>query len=413
VSGSYVNVRASATKNAAVLDKLLINTAVMVQNQSDGFCEISWGLQQHGFVACNLLSAKPTSLSEVGAEKLADGKPNPNYSPTRAFWLQPTNDRLMAVARSFDKTMIPAKERELETRGLTGEIPRDALQPIKRFAIPELDAMRALLGKGVLAPKELGTAPYLWDSSKAAFLPEGTTYSASAYQWAYQQIKLPQAKPSYFKNVTDVISPKVTPENISAQLGIPWKLQVDSPAFWGGDEVVGVLLAGVWDMGKVTQRLDKPVYSFAIDERGNIATAKNFAETSDIAGGDPHPCAPSRHIVWPEKDQVAKNTQGDLLVLYRGLQTLPFSKAKLSLSKQSLVQPKNLGNKVKFVSATMSVIDLDSDGVADIVVWEGINKQPNIDQQGFAEYKVKLIFANIQGRWYYLEHDIDDAYCAD
>ena len=41
VSGSFVNVRASASKTAAVVDKLIINTPVSVLGQNDGFCEIT------------------------------------------------------------------------------------------------------------------------------------------------------------------------------------------------------------------------------------------------------------------------------------------------------------------------------------------------------------------------------------
>lgn len=411
IAGSYVNVRETSLKNAPVLDRLTINTPVMLVMQSDGVCEITWGVKQKGFVACDFLRNRATSIDEV--KESQPGNPNPNYSATRAFWLQPTFSRLVSVAQLFEATLLSAKQRKLEQEFVSSgswENPPSR----KRVAIPELDAMKAVLSKGVIAPRELWTPPPVLDLYRTEFeKPSESGNSATPLDtWLVRQIKLEPTSPSFFKSLNDIGGPKATPEELSAQFGIAWKMQVTEPSGWTGDSNSGPSPNGVWDIGVVTQRLEKPVYALAVSNTGKIAIAKTDAEFNEIAGGDNGPCSGSVHIQWPEQGLLPGYTGfSNALTLFRSLQPLHFTKAKISIKQQRLSQPKNL-EEPKYSRASLTYMDLDGDGVDDIVVWNAVNTQFGAgDGPEGSEYKDRFTFVNVKGRWHLLDRDVDDPPC--
>ncbi len=411
VSDSFVNVRAAASNTAAAVDKLIINTPVTVVAKSDGFCEIVWGAQQRGFIACNLLTTKPVSLADVGTENLADGEPNPNYSPTRAFWLEPSYGRLLKAGMFFDMTMLPEKQRDLEEKSRdpkTGELPQ-----IKRFPIPEFDAMCALLSKGIIVPKTLAVPPRPWDIKNTPLIHGSINLADPVFSWAYQQIKLPQAKPSYFKDANDIASLKVSADAISAQFEIPWSLQVTKPRYWSEAGVMGVGMVGAWDIGEVRQQLAQPVFSIAVDGAGRIMSAQSRMLETGMFGEDPSTCPRVKHIVWPKGNGIPAWPNGNELPPLLRLKTpLPFAQAKISVKKQTLVPPENLDQAVKFLRASMTGIDFDGDGSDDVAVWKAITLKYHELDLSYYESPLTLIFVNVQGNWLFLEFDYEPPeYC--
>ena len=410
VSGSFVSVRAAASKTAAVVDRLIINTPVTVVAQSEDFCEITWGTQQRGFIACNFLTTKPVSLADVGSETLPDGNPNPDYSPTRAFWLEPSYNRLLKAGYFFDNTVLPKKQRDLESKRTdpaTGK-----LAQIRRFSIPEFDAMRALLSKGVIVPKTVAVPPRMWDIKNTPLFQGESEPRMAAFNWAYQQIKLPLAKPSYFKNANEIASPKVGADAISAQFEIVWSLQATKPPYWSEGGVMEPSIVGAWDIGDVRQQLAQPIYTIALDGAGRIMSAKSHMQETGMFGGEMPVCTPTltKRIVWPKGNGVPAWPAGnELPPLLRLMHPLPFTQAKISVEKQTLVTPRNLDSGVEFVSANMTGIDLDGDGIDDVAVWKAITRQYQDLDPGFPYYyPLTVIFVNVQGNWLFLE--CDDGY---
>ncbi len=339
----------------------------------------------------------------MGIAKLADDKPNPNYSPTRAFWLEPSYNRLLKAGLFFDDTMLQEKQRDLESKGadpVTGKMPQ-----IKRFPIPEFDAMRALLNKGLIVPKTLAAPARPWDLKNAPLIAR---QEAAVFNWAYQQIKLPPAKPSWFKNANDIASPKVSADAISAQFDIAWSLQVTKPRYWSENGINGVGMIGAWDIGNVSQQLAQPIYTVAVDGTGRILTAKSRMQTAGTLGEDPSGCTFAEHIAWPTDSGIptwpAKN---ELPPLMRLMRPLPFTQAKISVKKQAMVHPKNLVQTVKFVRASMTGIDLDGDGVDDVAVWKAITRQFNEPGASTDDYPFTMIFVNVQASWLLLEHALE------
>ncbi|MFZ6734251.1 hypothetical protein ACO0LG_20140 [Undibacterium sp. Ji42W] len=398
VSGSYVNVRTAAKKDAPVSATLIINTEVKLLVARDDFCEISWENNQHGFIACKFLSTTPVILAELTSKKLANGAIDPSLS-ARAFWLQPGYNSLLAVASYFENTMLPEKQRESERKYLeSGGVGNPE---IKRFPIPELNAMRAKLAAGVVAPKEMAELASIWDGSPARMLP-----SSALHQWVYRQIRLTKVQSSFFKSVNEFASPKTTPESISAQFGISWKLAVTAPPAWGGDNNGPSNKNGIWDMGEISQRLDQPIYTVGMNEKTEIVQASSTIEYREIPGGDSSPCAGNPHILWPVTDpQNAAHIQG----LFRSNKALNLSKAKSTVKLQVLLQPKSLPADPHFVRALTRYIDLDGDGIPDLALWDGINTQVGLGDN--SEYHLTLIFVNVLGRWHFLDFDEEDPPC--
>jgi hypothetical protein len=158
VVGSYVNIRAQAAKDAEVVDHLVANTLVTLLNSNADFCEISWGNNQHGFIACKLLGEQALNLAEIGTEWLPNYQPDPKHSPLRAFWLEPTISRLFEAGEHFRKVMLPAKQLLAEncySDNATCENQQavPTAPELKRFKIPEFEAMKKLLIDGIIAPR--------------------------------------------------------------------------------------------------------------------------------------------------------------------------------------------------------------------------------------------------------------------
>src|SRR5450759_4367083 len=114
VHGSCVNVRSTPSADSSVLTRLVVNTPVQLsETPSKGnYCEVTWGHSHRGFLACNLLGDRPLTIEEVGTPNLQpDNVPNPKYSATRAFWIEPSFKRLQEAGGHFWNTMLSPQQR--------------------------------------------------------------------------------------------------------------------------------------------------------------------------------------------------------------------------------------------------------------------------------------------------------------
>jgi hypothetical protein len=356
---------------------------------------------------------------------MGGGQAKPNDAPARAFWQQPTFARLIHAAQQVEATMLPEKQRQLEINYVSAE-DRGDRPVLRRDAIPELDAMKASLAKGVLAPRALWRAPPAWASVRhelerrnrpsAGYHPDEVHPFLPGldplHRWVYRQITLAPARPSFFKTLNEIGRPRATPEELSAQFGIEWTLQVNGASEWTGSDYSSPVRNGVWDIGNVTQRLVKPIHALAVSTTGDIAIAKTDAEFSEMAGGDHGDCAPRVHIQWPENGLLPGYAGfDDAQTLFRTLRSLAFTKAKVSIKQQRLRQPEELDGPT-YSRASTSYIDLDGDGADDVAVWNAVNTQIGVgDGPEGNEYNLKLIFVNVKGFWHLLDYDEDDGPC--
>jgi hypothetical protein len=416
VHGSWVNVRATASPKDAVIARLTANTQVRLLSRQGPSCEIASKLPEtRGFMACSLLGEQPLLLADVGTPPLDGDKPNPRYSPTRAFWLAPSVVRLQAAGDYFWSTMLSAAQQKKERPFLYRE-PQESEPPFDwnkrpnpvRFPVPEFDAMKDLLKNGIVAAPERRPVITKWSELKQAVtdsrpdrMPVGIYIDESALA-LMREGKLTPVKASLFKRADELAPRFASVEQISAQFGIKERLRVLSGPKWVHFRHEEPYIKGNWDMGSFEIVLDEPVFEFMVGRRG-LASARQWTATDiqkvDAEGGCEEgfglPLKAARRL--PDYPQVK-----DPLVWFYVPKALPYKKVSIKTYAKRL-DPKTdknaSGQNAQFTLLVMRDIDLDSDGVADLAVWEGMRAVTSSGDM----LALRIIFANIAGEWHLLD----------
>lgn len=438
ITGSYVNVRAKPVRNATVIDRVTVNTPVSLLSKSADYCEIKWGNDERGFVACNLIGPQSLRIEDIGTKYLLDAnneplvdqnyvrKPNPDYSPLRAFWIDPSVERLFDAGEYFQQTALPAaqlqEESEFVSKGGGEKAPE-----LRRIQLPEFEAMKALLANGIIAPPSQYTAPPSWKTIQALIQRQNGSGNLSRFQSlsrgmyfdnsqryveTYSEISLPAVKPSFFKALDAIGRPGDGTESLSAQYKIPFKMTVLGGPQWGGDNNSYPLLVGAWDIGEVEVKLTKPIYEISVGVDGQLSVGETAAPTKNSRGNPSQYCldsfrAPAGNNVasgWIffrlgtrptlSRANVTIKAISSPIAETQGDQTLAGKPAKKKKTKKLLETNKIDGRK------TIAWIDLDSDGVSDLAVWDDGGAGIDLDY-----HRQRLIFANVMGQWYFLDAD--------
>jgi hypothetical protein len=415
VHGSWVNVRSAASSKGDVVARLTANTPVTVLADQGEWCEISAKAPEVlGFMACKLLGNKPLLLSDVGTAPPYGSKADPRYSPTRAFWIAPSVARLGAAAEFFWSTMLSDTQRQKE-RPERIEDWNQQPAPV-RFPIPEFDAMKALLQNGIVAAEERRPAIIRWSElkretagkSEESFLYSGRWIDAGGLA-LMRQGRLDPVKPSMFKRVEDLAPAGATVEELSAQFGIRERLRVLSGPQWVHHRNDGPVVAGMWDIGSYEIALGEPVIEYVVG-RGGLAAAMEWtpSDTQDVQAD--HGCesgfglAPKSLRPLPDYPRVK-----DPLVWIYTPKALPYKNVAIKVFAKRFepqADSRRSGQGSAFTLLVMHEIDLDGDGIADLMAWEGMGRLvmdggPNAGDTA----TLRIYFANIAGEWYLLNLD--------
>ncbi len=423
VHGSWVNVRSLPAMDADIIDHITANTPVRTTKAvaDKEFCEITYGNEKHGYISCRLIGDNPLSIADIGIPYDAKGNNNPSYSATRVFWIQPSVDHLLEAGKHFQSLMLKPGEREIE---LESAAKNGRLTKVRRFPIPEYEAMKALLKNGVMGfsganQSEMYRPPPKWKTIKeiAARNPTADRFSdeeRSIYNlfplWGYRDVpldlihavKLPSVRASYFKDGDRILLQSASTEMASLLFNIPYRAEVKSGPKWipPGHYNDGYLF-GAWDVGAVETRLVLPVHKHTIFRDGEIVS-----ELSDIPGGrfpdkdaDGNGCDPG--FAWGDAGASILRAIG-ASGLKPGKRLFYFFSGNALPERQATV----VHNKQKFTAAGFTKaetfeIDIDKDGIADILVWEGtgISKQ-EIHDPGSTQANFRMVFFNIEGEWH-------------
>lgn len=425
VIGSWVNVRSLPATNAPVVDHVTINTPIKIKNDTagNGFCSIIYAAGKQGYIDCRLVGSRPLSLEDVGIPFDAQGNPRPSYSASKAFWLQPSVEHLGAAGKYFEATILKPGEIKAEQKAA---MVNGRLTKIRRFPIPEYEAMKNRLNNGVKgfigANKNDNYQPMpKWETLRtiAATIPkskgfvEDEAISNLFRIWGHRDVpielilalKLPTIKKSYFRDSSDFLPPFVTTETVSSKFDIPYRAVVKSGPKWipPGHYNDGYIF-GTWDVGAVQTNLVSPVKKHAIYRDGRVRT-----ELTTVPGG-----------LFPDID-----ADGDVCdigfswgdggaTIYRTVFGTSFSETKAGNrlfyffskdnfpnTKANLIKSKSKFSSAGFISAETFRIDVDRDGIDDIVIWEGtgISKQ-DIHDPGSAQANYRIVLFNITGEWH-------------
>jgi hypothetical protein len=451
IVGSWVDVRATPLENGEVVTRLKVNTEVHADGvvSRTGFCGIAWGDGQHGFVTCESLGDRALRIEDIANYYLPDGRTkNPAYSPTRAFWLEPSLERLWAAGQYFESKFLSdeerAKEQALDGAWDTKPIP-------KRSTIPEYEAMKAVMRNGIvgvfptLEPSRFSLlsrklAP--WEELKALAEAGDPSNQNSMYNelrslqlnWGYRDpsvsllraIELPIVGASLFKHENEIGRPLATTEEISAKFAIPYQATVlTGPQWIPGGHYNGPYVFGAWDAGAIETKLTREVFKHTL-----YASGKIVSERDTVKGGKqpPHDADDSEcnlgfslgdasPQVWKALPSFVPKPvsveAGDAKLFYFYSKVpLQYTQSKGTEQVRSFdAEASQLDVDVKFntagfTSATERYFDVDLDGVMDLLMWEGTgwSKQEIHDPGGELPH-YRMIFMNIDAKWYLLAVD--------
>jgi hypothetical protein len=411
VQGSWVNVPADASANAAVTAHVVTNTQVEVVTTQGGTCEIRWG-GGHGFVPCKLLGAQALTLAALEPDDTRWGWREDRNSPLRAFWAAPSAERLFSAGLYFQRTLLGEAQFNLEQGHGQDQSASTPPVPVKllRYPVPEFEAMKAVLAKGVVAP---ALTPQL--CPMPAVVPATATteeFDLGRY-CALREIpalKLPAAKTSLFTSPGQVAAPSAGVEALSARFGV-----MESGAVLGGPKwILDYDLwryEGAWDIGHYRLTLAQPLVEVVVGRTGLVGDYR-WTPSEDFYPNDagPQGC---------DEDLRAKTRGRELLPDYPAIKdrllwfettvALPFrhahvKKQVLKLDHEVIFPAGVFNDSVKAV--VIDEIDLDGDGVPDLVEWNLVAGGEMVDPDKSGLY-MRADFVNAGGRWYLLDAATD------
>lgn len=398
VQGSWVNVRSAAAADAPILGQWLINTRVQRVARGTDWCEARSDDGRQGFIKCVLLGERPLTLAEVSTRVYnAAGNPAAPYSPLRAFWIAPSVGRLAAAGQFLPGKLLSAQQRQLET-GLDdqgNEIPE---RKLIRFAVPEFEAMKQLLIKGVVTRPEYEIQLTPLDQIRED--PDGMQRSIGSVIKLLKQGALKAAQPSLFTRKGEVSMANGSIDTMAAVTGQPVSMRVlRGPRLVRDYE--GWMADGFWDVGAVELTLQAPVYVHSLARNGLLGAASqtvmrmtpNAAYESCVSQTTFYGGAPAAATLLPDYPAV-KNPLAGFYV------AKPLPARKVTVFSRALrVNWKPLDMPERSDRVMLHEADLNADGRADVAVWEG----PGWEQQDMLSWKAS--FLNIAGIWYLGAYD--------
>lgn len=391
VHGSWVNVRSAPAADAPVLTHLVVNTPVELVSGGEGrFCAITWGAQKQGHVACNLLGEAPLTLEQVSTPNLPQGRPNPHFSPARAFWLAPSAARLIDMGRIFwTLSLSPEQQRQERPDETTWQ--QDARPPrLVRFPVPEFEAMKALLRDGVVAAAE--RAPALQAAEEANL-------------GGLAGIALPALQPSLFRSAAQLAPPNADVEHVSARFGLRETARTLRGPRWGVTVAREFVprYDGAWDIGALEVRLLSPAVRHVIGRQGFIAAQRTAMKTvmepdADSTCADTFGLAPEDGDPLPGHPRVK-----DPLAWFYVPQALAATRARIT-SHTHQVRAADEAPDAPLRRLVVHQIDIDGDRVPDLLAWERWGPS-QLDPDGEPLRRETGLLANIGGRWWLLAID--------
>jgi hypothetical protein len=334
---------------------------------------------------------------------LPDGQPNPKYSPLRAFWLEPTIHRLFEAGEHFRKVMLPAKQLlaedcfehpDSDCPPSSGLLDASKAPELKRFKIPEFEAMKKLMVDGMVAPRSQFTPLMTWQELGIKVKNEEDTklhlFSSAVSYTMYENIKLPAAQPSFFKAVDEIGLDRAVAEQLSAQYGISHRMTVLSkPKYEISD---GTTLMGAWDIGMVRDSLTQPVYEVGVGKNGQVSVAATDVQTDSMRNDFSGIQLGAAKDFLPGYKKIKQPW-----IFFRLPQPPILSKANVKKLKKIFFNKADTSENL-----VTTTIDLDNDGVADLLVSEA-------EVNGGCDRLVKVVLANVAGQWYLLTDDNIDS----
>lgn len=406
VQGSWVNLREAAQPQARVVAQVPASTVLQQLTERDGWCAVLYAgdprlgpalsepLQAH--IACNLLADQPLTLAQAAKD------------PARAFWVAPSPNRLRAYGNALPR---PAA---LQMPALAKTHAPDV--PVAYPARPEWDAAKKLLRAGVLLRPDQeidrGHPVHPLDDVKLATRPEYDNMPAVAPLAA--KPTLPAIAPSYFRNHASVaLLHETDADGLAAVAGsrisvIPTGAPTGRFNRHSGPEIE--YITGFWDVGTADQAFAPPLTLYAITHQGLVSAHTVRQRYWDISNEE-HYCGghyPGRAFndpgdeAQPVRGYAKLSDTAQVLARLVLPGKLPPDAVKVRSKRYatSWLMPADPPYRPKperrSAAVTLHEIDLDRDGVADILRMD-VPSPGSMTYEPVFEFRW---FLNVNGQWF-------------
>jgi hypothetical protein len=429
VQASLARVRAQPDAEAQTLAQVVTNTPVKLLAEREEWCELEVagkdilppqdqktanpGPDIHGFIACRLLATEPLTLAMVAAQVdsgTLDARELLNWQ-SRAFWIAPSLTRWAAVGTALEKLYIDESThyKELEAR-----------RPL-RFKVQEFELMKQRLAAGITVTPE--SYQEMWwqvlHHTQLGQQAERLKVLLPFMTEARQRVKFPEIKPSHFKNGIPVIVPAleyITPihhfwdkisliDALSAYNGTSFQVETIAPAFFAAPESADEdedsdnedAIIGLWDVSGLRVTFNGDALLYGITASGE-ATAKDI-KTIMIRMRYDQTCKENNscdkyyrnsqrlHSMGNQASVAGYATPVSHIVRWAG-KPMPGGAAA-----RAQIRSRNLPDTDENKAVTMHEIDLNRDGVTDLLILQGHAEQ----YSGVGLWE--SVFANINGQW--------------
>ncbi len=405
VQGSWVNLREAAQPQARVVAQVPANTVMQQLTERDGWCAVLYAgdarlgpplpapLQAH--VACNLLADQPLTLAQAGKDA------------ARAFWVAPSPNRLRAYGNALPRPAALHINALAKTHALD--------TPVQYPQRPEWEAAKKLLRAGVLLRPEQeidrGQPVNPLDDVKLATRARDNIPAVAPL--AAQPV-LPAVSPSYFRTHAGVaLLHETDADGLAAVSGarasvIPTGAPVGRFARHSGPEIEYV--TGFWDVGTADLAFAPPLTIYAITHQGLVGAHTVRQRVWDISN-DAHYCGghyPGRGFDDPGEEaepvrgyaKLSDTAQVLARLVLPGKLPPDAVKARSKRYATSWLMPADPPYRPKperkNTAVTVHEIDLDRDGVADIL-------RIDVPSPGSMSYEPVFEFrwyVNVNGQWF-------------
>lgn len=408
VQGSWVNLRTTPGTEGTVQGQLTVNTRVSLLSRKGDWCEVrAVESSLQGFLTCRLLDVKTVVLFDVdGDPSRYDPKPEDlkRYNPPRAFWISPSVDRFVRSGQYFWERMLPKAQQNGERNPTWGPDGQSPVQPpLRRFPVPEFEAMKALLANGArVNPAEVeqtawidpdGISRYEETKTRDTVLDAGFTTRAMIRKgW------LKGVRPSLFKTGADVAFDHAGLDRLAALSGDTVRLRVlrGPEYYYDYDTQVS---DGAWDVGEVALDFSKPPVFHAVGKSGLVRKGLLASRRMVVNRNDSRCVSEGLHNVPTDVRPLPDTPKvSDPLVMFYLPNALPQNKVGVTVRQAILTGTPLLEQDAPVSSVSLKTvgydIDLNQDQVADLAVWRSeyfgmIN----------GNLPVVAIWANLGGVW--------------
>jgi len=410
VGGSGLMLRAQPQRDAPVLARLVLNTELTLGSDqsasANGYCAVetvplAGAATVKGFTACQYLASSPIAPERMSVAEVWDGEKtaaNPDFNPRRLFALSPSWNSMARYitqqnAPCHDEGKCPQRDADFADvladmrRQLHGQFIAETQAPFPLARWPQIAAGTPVTGQ-----------PYF---PMRAWNQEGENGS----QALGRALPIPAVRPSWFSDEDELASPGTSLSGLAHRFHA--KVQL----------FVGALLPGhATDDDSQVARLTRSLHRIELLADGRV-TSKLV--TPEVVNNAWDPDRDDNCESWPgpgfefgDVDAVTRqrNQFGEApasggpqrLFWFYSNRALPAGKAQMQRQVVKLDRP-----KTGFVSMELRRIDLDGDGVPDLV-WVQATGRGRGHLQGPPPHDdpwYRLLLVNVGGEWRVLSED--------